>query len=196
MKTFKVRNMVVTAVMSAVAAILMFLEFSVPIMPSFIKFDLSELPALIVSFAIGPFWGGAVCLIKNLIKFALGSYTAGIGELSNFLLGVFFVVPAGWIYKKHRSRKGALVGSLVGAAIMAVVSLPINYYITYPVYTAMMPVSEIVAAYQAIFGGVDGLFECLLVFNVPFNFLKGVINAVITFIVYKKLSPILKGKKL
>ena len=125
----KIHKMVVTAMLSAVAAVLMFLEFSVPIMPSFIKLDISELPALLASFSLGPVYGVVVCLVKNLINLTHTS-TGGVGELCNFLLGVTFVVPAGLLYKKMKNRKGAFLGSLVGSAIMAVLSVPLNYFIT------------------------------------------------------------------
>ena len=127
------RKITVTAILSAVAAVLMFLEFSVPIMPSFIKFDFSETPALLASFALGPWWGVAVCFIKNLIKIILGSNTACVGELCNFLLGAAFVLPAGYLYRFRKTRSMALVGTLVGAFVMAAFSLPLNYYVTYPI---------------------------------------------------------------
>ena len=189
------RKITVTAILSAVAAVLMFLEFSVPIMPSFIKFDFSETPALRASFALGPWWGVAVCFIKNLIKIILGSNTACVGELCNFLLGAAFVLPAGYLYRFRKTRSMALVGTLVGAFVMAVFSLPLNYYVTYPIYANFMPMDAIIGMYQQIFGGVDGLFSCLLIFNVPFTFVKGLVDSAVTFLLYKRLSPILKGVK-
>ena len=188
----KVRYITVTAMLSAVAFVLMFLDFSVPVMPSFIKMDLSELPALIGSFALGPVCGVLVCLVKNLLHLLITS-TGGIGEVSNFILGAAFVLPAGLIYKKMKSKKGALIGSLVGAVVMAAISLPSNYFIVYPVYTTMMPMETIIAAYQKILPSVDNLWECLLVFNVPFNLVKSLFSMVITMLIYKKISPILKG---
>ena len=80
-----VRKMTVTAMLSAVAFVLMFLDTAVPFMPSFIKLDLSELPALIASFALGPVWGVIVCLIKNLLHLTM-TQTGGVGELSNLRL--------------------------------------------------------------------------------------------------------------
>lgn len=194
MKT-NVRKITVTALMSAIAAVLMFLEFGVPFMPSFIKFDVSELPALIVSFSLGPWWGALVCLLKNVVKLVLSTTTGGVGELCNFLLGVCFVLPAGLIYRKIRTRKGAVIGALVGASCMAVVSLPLNYFVTYPIYQNFLPIEQIITMYQAIFSRVNGLFECLLIFNVPFTFLKGLVDAAITFLIYKRISPILKGSR-
>ena len=98
-----VRNLTVTAMLGAVASVLMFISFSVPLMPSFIKLDFSELPALLAAFALGPWHGVAVCLIKNLVNVPFTT-TGGVGELSNFLLGACFVIPAGLIYRRHKSR--------------------------------------------------------------------------------------------
>ena len=114
-----VRYMSVTAMLSAVAFILMFLDFSVPFMPAFIKMDLSELPALIGAFSMGPVCGILICLIKNVLHLFITT-TGGVGELSNFLLGVAFVLPAGLIYRHKKSRRSALIGSLLGAVIMGV----------------------------------------------------------------------------
>ena len=110
-KPVNVRYMTMTAMLSAIAFVLMMLEFSIPIMPSFIKLDFSELPALIGSFAMGPLSGTVICLIKNLLHLPMSS-TGGVGELSNFILGAMFVIPAGLFYKKRKGRKSALIGSL------------------------------------------------------------------------------------
>lgn len=192
-KKLDIRKLSVTAIMGAVAAVLMFISFSVPIMPSFIKLDFSELPALIASFALGPWSGVAVCFIKNLVNLPF-STTSCVGELCNFLLGAAFVLPAGLLYKKLNSRKGAVIGSFIGAAAMALLSLPINYFITYPFYAVFMPMEGIIGMYKAINPAVENLFQALLWFNVPFTFVKGLCSVAITFVVYKKLSPILKGK--
>ena len=181
--------------MSAVAAVLMMLSFNIPIMPSFIKMDFSELPALIASFSLGPVWGVIVCFIKNLINLPF-STTFGVGELSNFMLGVCLVLPAGVIYAKIKTRKGALLGALAGSLIMAVISIPWNYYITYPAYVQIygMPLEAILDMYRNIYSGVDGIFEALLIFNLPYTFCKGLVVSLLTFLLYKKLSPIIKGK--
>lgn len=189
----KIRFITVTGILSAVATILMMLSFSVPFMPSFIKMDFSELPALIAAYSMGPLSGVLVCLIKNLINLPMTT-TSGVGELSNFLLGVSFVLPAGLLYRYKKNRKFALIGALIGAATMAILSLPINYFVTYPIYTKFLPLDKIIAMYQAIFPKVNGLFSCLLIFNVPYTFLKGAIDMLLTFLLYKRISPLLKGK--
>ena len=186
----KTHKLVVTAMLAAVATVLMFQEFSVPIMPSFIKLDISELPALLASFSLGPVYGIAVCLVKNLVSLTHTS-TGGVGELCNFLLGVTFVVPAGLLYKKMKNRKGAFLGSLIGAIIMAALSVPLNYFITYPIYTVFIPMEGIIGMYQLILPFVDDLLECLLIFNMPFTFCKGMLDVLIAFLIYKPLSPLL-----
>ena len=194
--TSKVRVLTGTAMLGAVAAVLMYLEFPIPIMPAFVKLDVSELPALIASFAYGPVSGILVCLIKNLIKLPSTS-TAAVGELFNFVMGALFVGVAGLIYKRNKTRKGAIVGALLGALVMAVVSVPYNYFIVYPAYVVMyhLPLDSIIGMYQAINPNVNGLLACLLVFNLPFTFVKGALDAALCFLVYKPLSPILHGRK-
>lgn len=187
-----VRAMTMTGMLSAIAFLLMFFDFSVPFMPNFIKMDLSELPALIGSFALGPVSGVAICLIKNLLHL-MKTTTGGVGELSNFILGATFVFTAGMIYKHKKNKKSAIIGSLVGAVAMAVVSVFSNYYLVYPVYTKFMPLDAIIAAYQAINPNVDGLWACLICFNMPFTFVKGLFSVIITLLIYKRLSPIIKG---
>ena len=172
----------------------MFLDFSVPFMPAFIKMDLSELPALIGSFAMGPLCGVVVCLIKNVLHLFITT-TGGVGELSNFILGVAFVLPAGLIYKHKKNRKSALIGSLVGAAFMGIFSIVSNYFLVSPVYYNFMPEEVILAAYQAILPSVKNILQCLICFNMPFTIVKGMFSVVITFLTYKHISPILKGSQ-
>ena len=193
--TQNTRKLTGVAMLSAIGFILMFIELSVPIMPAFIKLDFSELPALLATFAYGPASGAAVCLIKNVLHYFMGGTTGGVGELSNFLLGVAYVVPAGLIYQKIKTRKGALIASLVGCAISAIYSLPHNYYLIYPLYGKMMPMETILGMYQTLNPNCESLFEALLTFNVPFTFAKEAITAAMAFVVYKPLSPVLHGRK-
>lgn len=185
-------KMTMTAMLSAIAFVLMFLEFSVPIMPSFIKMDLSELPALVGAFAMGPVSGMMICLIKNLLHLFMTT-TGGVGELSNFILGAIFVVPAGLVYQKWKNKKSAVIGAVAGAVLMGAISIVSNYFIVYPVYYNFMPKETILTAYQAIFPGVKNMLQCMIVFNAPFTFVKGIFSVVITMLIYKPLSPFLKG---
>lgn len=193
MKTFDVRKMVLTAMLAALASVIMFISFPVPLMPGFISMDFSELPALVASFTMGPVAGVAVCLVKNLVNLPF-SHTGGVGELSNFMLGCFFVIPAGLIYRKWRKKSGAVAGAVVGAASMAVLSVFTNYFIVYPVYMKIMPIEAIFAAYQAINPNVTNLWQMLLLFNMPFTFIKGMASALIIFAIYQLISPLWKKR--
>lgn len=192
-----VKAIATVGVLGAVAAILMYLEFPLTfLIPSFVKFDFSDLPALLASFALGPIAGATVCLIKCVIHIAVSS-SAGVGELANFILGCCFVIPAGMIYKRVKTKKSALIGSFSGSAVMAAASLPVNYFITYPFYMKAYSLTEetIVSMYRAILPSVKNLPQALLIFNVPFTLVKGLIVSAIVFFTYKRLSPILHGRK-
>ena len=192
-----IKAVAVTAIMGAIGFVLMMLDFPLPfLIPSFIKLDFSELPALITGFALGPVYGVLVCLLKNLLHLLVSS-SVGVGELSNFILGAVFTFTAGMIYRHKKSRKGAFLGALFGAVAMAVVGTFTNYYIVYPAYTVLygMPMEAILGMYRAILPAADTLWKALLIFNLPFNFVKGMLDTVICFLVYKRLSPILKIKK-
>jgi len=190
----RIRKLCGTAMLGAVAYVLMFLEFPVPFIPPFIKMDFSELPALIAAFAYGPLSGVAVCLIKNLIHL-FNTQTGGVGELSNFILGAVYVFTSGLVYMKLHTKTGAALGALIGAITMALISIPSNYFIVYPVYTAFMPMEAIIGAYKAINPSVNTLIDCLITFNMPFTFFKGLCSLLITILVYKPMSPILHGYK-
>ena len=195
MKKNTTHNLTVAAMLSAVAFILMFIEFPVPMLiPSFVKMDFSDLPALLGAFALGPVYGVVISFMKNLLHIVIkGTSTACVGELCNFMLGAVFSAVAGFIYKHHKSRKTAILGAVAGAAAMAVFSVPSNYFITYPAYVEFyhMPLEAILGMYQAIRPSTNGLLECLMVFNMPFTFVKGMIDVALCFLIYKPLSPLL-----
>ena len=191
----RTHRIAVAAMLSAVAFVLMYIEFPIPaLIPSFIKLDLSDLPELLAAFALGPVWGVVVTLVKNLLFTVIhGTSSAGVGELCNFLLGSVFSFTAGLVYHRAKNRKSALLGAVAGAALMALISLPINYFIVYPAYVVAyhMPMEGIIGMYQAINPNADSLFKCLLMFNVPFTFCKGMLDVALCFLIYKPLSPIL-----
>lgn len=190
----RVRFITVTAMLSAISFVLMYFESPIPIMPAFIKFDFSDLPALIGTFAYGPLCGVIVCLIKNLLHL-MDSNSMLVGELSNFILGAAFVIPAGLIYKFKKTKKSALIGGITGAVFMGVFCVFSNYFIVYPVYYQVaMPEEAILGMYQAILPSMKSILQSLIVFNLPFTVVKGLISVAITMLVYKPLSPILKGR--
>ena len=194
-RAISTRAITVTAMLSAVACVLNIFDFPIPfLIPAFVKMDIADLPELLAAFSLGPWYGVTVTFLKNLLKVIIkGTSTAYAGELCNFILGAAFSFTAGVIYHYKKSRKSALIGALAGAAVMALLSIPCNYFISYPVYTKFMAIDKIIAMYQAIRPGVNGLMECLIIFNAPFTLLKGLLTSLLCFLVYKPLSPILHG---
>lgn len=193
MKKMNVRELTATAMLIAVSWILYIFDFKVPIVPSFLSMDFSELPAVIASLAMGPCAGVFVCLVKNVMHLLI-SHTMWVGELSNFILGVAFVVPAGVIYKRKKTKKRAIAGLIAGAVTMALISVPSNYFIVYPVYDKIvMPMEAIIAMYTAILPAADTLLKALIIFNVPFTFVKAMVSVIVTIFIYKPLSRIIKN---
>ncbi len=186
----KTTKLTITAMLTAVAVVLQYIEVSVPLVPSFLKLDFSDLPELIGAFVIGPFYGVLICLLKNLIHLPFSS-SVGVGEFSNFLLGAVFVFTAGMIYKHKMTKTGALLACIVGAFVMAAVSVITNYFVVYPVYAQLWAKGDmgiIIGMYQAILPSCDTLLKSLLIFNLPFTFVKGIAVSVITMLIYKPLS--------
>ena len=181
--------------LTAVAVVLQYIEISIPIVPSFIKLDFSDLPELIGAFAYGPVVGVLIALLKNLIHMAV-SQSGFVGELSNFILGAVFAGVAGLIYSRKTTKKNALIAGIVAAAVMALVSLSSNYFLIYPLYSSVLgfPEEAVFGMYKALLPSVKNMVECLLIFNVPFTFVKGLISVVVTMLVYQPLRPFLKGK--
>ena len=186
-----IKKMTLTAMLAAIAVILMYMEIPVPFMPGFIKLDISDLPALFGSFIYGPVCGVLICLVKNVLH-SFATNTMFVGEISNFILGCAFVVPAGAIYKRKRDRKGAILASLTGTVAMSLLSIISNYFFVYPIYYNFMSKDMILKAYQAIFPGVNSILQALIVFNVPFTFLKGMICVVLSWLLYLPLAPIMR----
>ncbi len=191
----RTHKLTVTAMLSAVAFVLMFIEFPIPaLIPAFVKLDISDLPELLAAFSLGPVYGVVVALLKNILFSLLhGTSSAYVGEVFNFLMGAVFAFSAGVVYRLHKSRRGALIGAITGALLMSVLSVPLNYFVVYPAYVVCyeLPMDAILGMYQAIRPGADGLLECLLTFNMPFTFFKGMLDVALCFLIYKPLSPLL-----
>ena len=202
-KILSTRKLVSTAMLSAVAFVLMYIEFSIPIVPAFIKFDLSDLPAVVGAFALGPVYGVIIELVKNVLHLVV-SQSMFIGELSNFILGAVFTCTAGFIYQLKKTKSNAIIAGISGAIVMGIVSIISNYFLVYPVYVAVFfggDVNICVGMYDAISSGllhighVTTLMQCLVFFNLPFTVIKGLISVVITMFIYKPLSRIMKGQE-
>ncbi len=193
MKKGRIAYITKISVLAVISALLMLLEFPLPFAPAFYELDLSEVAVLISGFALGPVAGVLTELIKVLLNLLMnGTATAFVGEISNFVIGVSFVLPASLIYKYKKSFSGALIGMTVGTVTLTVIGALMNFYVLVPAYAEFfMPMEKIIAMGNAVNSKIDGLGALILFATVPFNFLKGVVCSVVTSFVYKRVSPIL-----
>jgi riboflavin transporter FmnP len=181
-------------ILGAVATVLMLLEFPLWFAPSFYELDFSEVPVLLGAFALGPAAGAMIELVKILINFVVnGTDTGGVGEFANFIIGCSFIVPAGYIYKRNKSFKTAILGLVVGTLTLAVAGAFLNYYLLLPLYAKIYgyPIQAFIDMGHALNPAITDLKTFVLYAVVPFNLLKGVIVSAMVILIYKKLSPIL-----
>lgn len=188
--TNNIRRLTMTAMLSAISALLMLLDFPLPIFPPFIKMDFSDLPAMIAAFSLNPLAGVTVELIKNLVNILLtGTDTGFIGEFANFIIGSALVFPAGLVYRKYRNKKGAAAaGMLVGTISMTIIGALANYFVLIPFYTTFMPLETMLEACKAVNPAIDSVKKLIIFGITPFNILKGSIVSVITFFLYKRIA--------
>ncbi|MBO4459680.1 MAG: ECF transporter S component [Clostridiales bacterium] len=187
-------KLAVTAVLTAMASVLMYYEIPLPFMPPFLKFDFSEVPVVIGSFAIGPIWGVVIELLKNLIHLPM-TQTAGIGEMSNFITGSIYAVTAGLIYNKFHSKPGIILSTSVATIVLALAGIPLNAFVTLPLYASVLgfTTEAIVGMSQAVNPLITDKWSLIMWGFVPFNLIKGIIVGVITFLVSLPLSRPLRA---
>jgi riboflavin transporter FmnP len=187
-----IRVMGSVAVLSAVSAVLSYINFTPPLSPAFVKLDISDVPALLAAFTFNPLAGVSVELINNLLGL-FSSNTGGVGEFSNFIIGASMAFSAGLVYKRNRTLKGALISLIAASAAMAIVGSVMNYFVLLPLYSVFMPMDAIIAAFGVFIPFIHTKLDVVLYNAFPFNLIKGLLISVITFFLYKRLSPILKG---
>lgn len=195
-KPVNIRLMVFTALMAALSIVLSELtSFNVPIMPGFISFDFSDMPAMLASLTMGPVSGVLVCLLKN-IQGMMTSKTGCVGELSNFILSACLVLPAGIISRKTHTLWKVILSCLGGAVLMGLVGIASNYFIVYPAYAVAFntDIETLVSMYKglipALDGSINGLLDVLVMFNLPFTVFKGLTVSLISVPLYKRLRPV------
>ena len=195
----RTRTITQIAMLGAIAGILMNLEFPIPFLaPSFYQLDFSEVPVLVGSFAMGPLAGVWVELVKILVHLVTkGTMTAGVGDVANFIFGCAFVVPAGFIYRSMKNRKHAVLGMIAGTLLTSVVACFINAFILLPAYGKAfgMPVDTFVEMGAAIIPAIHSLTTFCLFSVAPFNIIKGIVVSLITLVLYKHISRLLKGSQ-
>ena len=199
-KVFTTKNLVLMAMFSALAAVLMLWEFPIPfIAPNFYEIDLSEIPILVGSFIMGPVSGVIMEAIKIILKLLIkGTSTAYVGDFANFCVGVCLVVPASIIYQKHKTKKNAFIGMLVGTLFMTVAVVVLNYFVMIPFYVKafVMPLEAIIGAGAKIQPLVTNKLSFTIVCVAPFNIVKGIIVSLVTALIYKHISAFVKTIKL
>lgn len=195
-KLFNTKNIVLIAMFSALAAVLMLIEVPLPFLaPSFYEMDLSEVPIMIGTFIMGPVAGVIMEAVKILLKlFIKGTSTAYVGDFANFCIGCCYVVPAGIIYRKLKSKKNAIKGLIAGTVTMAVAGVALNYFLMIPFYVKFfkMPLDVILGMGAEIYPVISNKLTFVLLCVVPFNLLKGIIIGIITLLVYKRISILIK----
>ncbi len=181
--------------LGAIAVVLMLFEIPLPFAPSFYEIDFSEVPVLIGCFSMGPIAGALIEFVKIILNLIInGSATAGVGEVANFIIGCSFCVPAGIIYRRNKTKKGAIIGMVTGTLFMTLLGCFVNAYILLPTYATAfkMPIEGLIEMGTKVNAGIDSLFTFVMFAVVPFNLLKGVLVSIIVLCIYKKISPILK----
>ncbi len=178
MRSEKINFIVKVGVFSAIAFLLQMLGSMMSIkVAGFLEVEFSDLPAIIIALALGPWAGAAVELIKNLLHAAMTS-TGFVGELANFVVNGTFMVVCGYVYRKRRTKQGAVLALTIATVVMAAAGFFVNLYVMLPLY---MPEAELAVKMN--------LAACIIV---PFNFVRGSILSVITMLIYKKISPVIK----
>ncbi len=190
----KTNKLVKISLLSALAFLIMMLDFNIPFMPSFLKLDFSDIPPLIAAFSIGPL-AGVICeFLKNLLILIIkGTNTGFIGELANFIIGASVCCTAGLIYVKNRTKKGAIISLITASIVMAIVGCLVNYFMLLPFYQYAMnyPIEELIKLSKIANPYIDSKLTLVLYGILPFNLIKGTMISTITVLIYKKISSIL-----
>lgn len=195
----KTRTVVEIGMLGAIATVLMIFEFPLPfIAPPFYEMDFSEVPVLVGAFALGPMAGATIELIKILINLLItGTQTAFVGEIGNYIIGCSFIIPAAVIYKKHKTKKTAVIAMILGTICMTVLGCFLNAYVLLPTYATAfgMSIEAIVDFGHSINPNINNILTFVALAVAPFNLLKGVLISAVTLLIYKHISPILKGNR-
>jgi riboflavin transporter FmnP len=193
MRDEKLVKLIKISLLSVMAFLLMYIELPLPIFPDFLKIDVSDLPALLGAFALGPVAGVIIEFFKNILHGMLAGKTAFVGELANFLVGGCLVYVAGYVYKIRKSKNGAIVALLIGTIVMSIFAGVLNYFVVLPLYEKVLgfPIGVVVGMGSKINHSIVDLRSFIVLSIIPFNLLKGVIVSAVTLALYKRVSPLL-----
>lgn len=192
-KKLETKDLAKIGVLSVISLVLSYLKIQVWFAPSFLKLDISDLPALIGSFAMSPIAGVFIQLLKNILNLMTeGTVTGGVGELSNFIVGSAFILSSGLIYHRNKTYKNAIKGLIFGVITMTIFATISNYFVVFPLYSKLQPLDEIIEFARTKNRFIVDYKTLILYAVVPFNLFKGTVTSIVTMLVYKKVSPILK----
>ncbi|MCI8653431.1 MAG: ECF transporter S component [Angelakisella sp.] len=187
----RTKKITYSAMFAAIATVVMYFEFPLPFMPPFLKVDLSGAVSLLAAFMFGPVSAVLITMVKDIIH-AFSTSTGCVGELGDFLMTSAFCVAASLVYRKHHTKKGAVLGMACGTAAMTVVSCFTNKYMLIPFFAKVMPIEAILSACASV-NPLVGSIDTYVIFGVvPFNLMKGLILSMITFLLYKRLSSFIR----
>jgi riboflavin transporter FmnP len=193
-----IRRIALTGMMTALAEVLMLLEIALPLMPGFLKYDFSDIPALFAGFACGPVSGVIVELLKNLIHMPFTN-TQYIGEVANFLSGSIFVLTTTIIYLRMKNKKGVILSLAFGTVALVIATSFVNYFFTIPLYEKVMgfPLAVIIDMCDAAntLAKIDSKLDVILMTFVPFNIFKGITISLVAFLCYMPLRGFFEEKK-
>ena len=196
-RIFTTRKLAMIGMFSAIAMILHLFDFPLPFAPGFYKLDFSELPILVGAFAFGPAAGVMMEFIKILLKlFIKGTSTAFVGDLANFVIGCSFILPASAIYAFHKSKKRAIAACVTGTAILTVFGTAFNAVYLLPAFSKLygMPLESLLEMGSAVNPlAAGGIISFVAACVAPLNLIKGASVSLVTLLIYKPLSPIIKG---
>ena len=184
------------ALLGALSAVLMMINISLPFAPGFLKFDIAELPALFAGFFMGPVAGCLVIIVKILLKLVMqGTETAFVGEFSNVLGNMCFILPAAIIYRKYHTKKGAAVSLVVSTILVSIVFIFVNAFIMFPLYSNLygMPMEAIVGMGTAVNPMIHDTVTLMLFSVFPFNLFKHGVTGLVTWLVYKRCGNALRS---
>ncbi len=195
MNNSKLRYLTVAALFGAMAFVLMFFAFSVPVISPFAEFDASALPEIIGGFILGPIGAIEIITVKLLLKLLfMGSSSMLTGEIQNFILSVSYVLPAVLYYRRHRTKKGAVAGLALGSLTCVVVSVITNIYLIFPAYIKLYGMSwdGIIEVCAAVNPWIESIPTFVAFSVVPFNVISKCVVSIITLLVYKRISVVIK----
>ena len=192
----KVKKIAFIGLMGAVSAVLMLFRFPIPFMPPFLSFDLSGLMEMLGGFMFGPMAAACIIVVKILLQLVMqGSFSLGTGELQNLILSCSYVLPALIIYHRNKSKKKAITGMAVSTIFVSVMAVFTNLYLIIPFYVKLfgMSMDDIITMCRTVNPAMKNVTTMAVFGLLPFNLIKYGVTSLVTFIVYKRLSRVIKG---